>query len=69
MSKKSELENTSDIENSWSVSTSDVTVSNKDFPSGKGNIHVDSGSGGYTLSVDGVDHEGFPRVDIWHDDD
>ena len=53
----------------WGVSTGNASINQNTFPSGKGSIHVNAPGGGYTLSVSGFDHDGYPRVSRWHDDD
>ena len=54
---------------SWGVATDNVSINQNIFPSGKGSIHVNAPSGGYTLSVSGFDHDGYPRTSRWYDDD
>ncbi|MCF7834650.1 hypothetical protein K9M48_01145 [Candidatus Gracilibacteria bacterium] len=53
----------------WGVSAGNVSINQNTFPSGHGNIHVDSPNGGYTLSINGFDHDGYPRTSRWYDDD
>lgn len=53
----------------WYVSTENVSINQNTFPSGHGSVHVDSPDGGYMLSVNGFDHDGYPRTSRWYDDD
>jgi hypothetical protein len=53
----------------WGVSTENVSINQNTFPSGHGSTHVNAPGGGYTLSVHGFDHDGYPIVSRWYDDD
>ena len=53
----------------WSVSTGNISINQNTFPSGHGSVHVDAPGGGYTLSVNGFDHDGYTRTSRWYDDD
>lgn len=70
--KKPSIPEGDDSENkpvSWGVSTEGGSISSRDFPSGHGSVHMNGPSGGYTLYVSGFDHDGYPKVHKWYDDD